>query len=1343
MVDIEGIQMKEHMVESSAKIVLDLNDKIRVLHVDDDSGLLKTTKQCLETEGPLQVDTALSVDEALGKLEKDKYDIVVSDLQMPEKDGLEFLKELRKKGNMIPFIIFTGKGREEVAVRALNLGANQYLNKTGDPAAVYCELVHGIMQAVERREAEEKIRESELELRSIFDAAVDGIAYVDTSGKIIAANKRLVEEMLGHTMAETVGGSFLEQRRIEPNELPNIMKTMAEVVTTGKPIKNLEVTLIKKDGTRIPTEVNTSVLKREDKVIGLVAVIRDITERKKTEAVLKETKVQLELQIKRMPVGCIVWDKDFKAISWNPAAETIFGYSAKDAIGKHPYDIIVPKEAQPVVDKILQRLLDGDETAHSVNDNFTRDGRTIICSWTNTPLKREDNSLIGVLSMVEDITERKKAEQRFVENQQKFAALFSGNPEATVYVDSNMHILDINPRFTSLFGYSLDEVKGKRLLDLIVPEDKKDEGEMLDRKAKEAYTYGDAVRKRKDGTLVTVSISAAPITVEGQPVGYVGLYRDVTERKHYENSLSALNSYSRNLNMAKTMEEIYELTLDAAEKTLGFEFADIFIVEGKILQLVTHRGKTKISSLRLPLDGDKGITVRAAKTGKPVLVPDISKDEAYVEGEEGARSELIAPIKIGPRVLGALNVESRKLNAFTEKDQELLEILASHAATAISMLEYSKSLETYAQQIRENQQKLERLFMDNPEAAVYLDPDFHILDVNPRFTKLFGFSLDEVKGKHIDDIVVPKDKIEEAKTLGREFMKGYTYHDTIRKRKDGSLVPVAISGGPLTIEGRIIGTLALYMDITERKHYETSLSTLNSYSRNLNMAKTMEQIYELTLDAAEKTLKFEHTDVLIVEGKTLHLKTSRGRSSSSINLPLDGDKGITVRAAKTGKPVLVPDISNDEAYVEFGENMASELAVPIKIGDKVLGVLNVESKRLNAFDEKDQELLEILASHAATAMSKLEYSKSLETYAQEIQKSQQKFERLFTDNPEAAVHTDSSFHILDVNPRFAKLFGYPLDEIKGKHINDVIVPKDKMEEAVVFDERASKGETYHEDAVRKRKDGSLVPVAFSAAPIIVENQVIGHIAVYKDISQLKKAEEELRQTLEKLAKTNEKLRVIGGLTRHDARNKLGVITGNAYLAKKKLGGNDEVLNNLKEMEAAVGQIVKIFDFAKTYEMLGIEELRYIDVEKIVDEAVSLFSDLKGVKVVNNCRGLTVLADSLLRQLFYNLVDNSLKYGEKIKTITMFYEEIDKDKLKLVYEDDGVGIAEAEKKKLFQEGYGRGTGYGLYLIRKMCEGYGWNIQETGKMGEGAQFTITIPRIGEKGETNYSINQPAIM
>jgi signal transduction histidine kinase len=81
--------------------------------------------------------------------------------------------------------------------------------------------------------------------------------------------------------------------------------------------------------------------------------------------------------------------------------------------------------------------------------------------------------------------------------------------------------------------------------------------------------------------------------------------------------------------------------------------------------------------------------------------------------------------------------------------------------------------------------------------------------------------------------------------------------------------------------------------------------------------------------------------------------------------------------------------------------------------------------------------------------------------------------------------------------------------------------------------------------------------------------------------------------------------------------------------------------------------------------------------------------------------------------------------------------MEKDKLKLVYEDNGVGVSEDARRNLFKEGYGRGTGYGLYLTAKLCEMYGWKIMETGEYGKGAQFTITIPKTNKKGEQLYKI------
>ncbi|MGB7531702.1 MAG: PAS domain S-box protein [Halobacteriota archaeon] len=129
----------------------------------------------------------------------------------------------------------------------------------------------------------------------------------------------------------------------------------------------------------------------------------------------KKLQKRLQLQIDRMPIGLIVWDTKFRAKTWNPAATKIFGFAEEEALGKHPYELIVPKEAQPHVDNIWRRLLEGDETAHSVNENITKDGRTIICEWLNTPLKEADGTVVGVLSMVQDITERKRAEEKVKE----------------------------------------------------------------------------------------------------------------------------------------------------------------------------------------------------------------------------------------------------------------------------------------------------------------------------------------------------------------------------------------------------------------------------------------------------------------------------------------------------------------------------------------------------------------------------------------------------------------------------------------------------------------------------------------------------------------------------------------------------------------------------------------------------------------------------------------------------------------------------------------------------------------------------------------------------------------
>lgn len=145
-------------------------EHLSILHVDDDSSVLKISKQLLMDMGNFEVDSSLSVDEAFQKLDKQPYDAIVSDYEMPKKTGLDFLKELRLQKNEIAFILFTGKGSEEVAATALNLGAEGYYSKEGVVETVYTKLSHGIRLIVERKHTLTSLRESKHHFKQVHNS---------------------------------------------------------------------------------------------------------------------------------------------------------------------------------------------------------------------------------------------------------------------------------------------------------------------------------------------------------------------------------------------------------------------------------------------------------------------------------------------------------------------------------------------------------------------------------------------------------------------------------------------------------------------------------------------------------------------------------------------------------------------------------------------------------------------------------------------------------------------------------------------------------------------------------------------------------------------------------------------------------------------------------------------------------------------------------------------------------------------------------------------------------------------------------------------------------------------
>jgi PAS domain S-box-containing protein len=343
---------------------------------------------------------------------------------------------------------------------------------------------------------------------------------------------------------------------------------------------------------------------------------------------------------------------------------------------------------------------------------------------------------------------------------------------------------------------------------------------------------------------------------------------------------------------------------------------------------------------------------------------------------------------------------------------------------------------------------------------------------------------------------------------------------------------------------------------------------------------------------------------------------------------------------------------------------------------------------------------------------------------QESEESRKRFQTLFDLMADPVAVVDGRGKILEVTQKVQEITGFKKEELVGKNFLRVEMFGAKTK-AVMIKNLAKRMMGMHVEPYEievLKKDGGKLMYEINAAKIDYEGKP-ADLVVFRDILERKNLEE--------------KLRVVGGLTRHDVRNKLTAVTGNAYLLKRKLVGNAEALEQLADMENAVRNVEAIFEFARAYERLGVEKLVSMDVGKAVDEAASLFADLKGIKIVNDCHDLTVLADSLLRQLFYNLIDNTLKYGEKTGQIRIYSKTSSANQLELVYEDDGVGIPNDMRSSLFKEGFtsGKGTGRGLFMLKRICEVYGWAIRETGEPSKGAQFIITIPKINQNGKENY--------
>ena len=248
---------------------------------------------------------------------------------------------------------------------------------------------------------------------------------------------------------------------------------------------------------------------------------------------------------------------------FNEFAQKFFGYTEDEILGKNVVGTIVPEMDTSYCDlKTMIKDIGQNPERYTVNENenIRKNGEQVWILWTNKGAFNKDGNISEILCIGNDITEHKKTEEALYKSQQEFASLFKSSPEALVYLDENSNILDINPRFTELFGYTLKEIKGRNINDgMIHPHDKIEEGKNLDKIAlSKGYFSYETIRKKKDGTLIPVSISGSNILIDGHVKGILGIYINITERKKLEEELKKLARFD---NLTDSCNRGYGLAL--------------------------------------------------------------------------------------------------------------------------------------------------------------------------------------------------------------------------------------------------------------------------------------------------------------------------------------------------------------------------------------------------------------------------------------------------------------------------------------------------------------------------------------------------------------------------------------------------------------------------------------------------------------------------------------------------------------------------------------------------------------------------------------------------------------
>ncbi|HVP94742.1 MAG TPA: PAS domain S-box protein [Methanoregulaceae archaeon] len=956
--------------------------------MDDEPALLDITSSFLKRTGNFSIDSVESAEIALERLRKQRYDVIVSDYEMPDTNGIQFLQILRSGGNQTPFIIFTGKGREEVVIQALNSGADFYLQKGGDPKSQYVELAHKIRQAVQRQRANDALKETEQRLSDIINFLPDATFAIDRSGHIIAWN-RAIEEMTGVPAAEMLGLGNYEyaipfygaRRKIlidllfEPDDA--IAKNYARI-TREKGTLIAETSLPHPKGKPLILMGKASPLyNRQGEIVGAIESIRDITELRNALEELHVEEEKYREVVENSHEAIYIFRGD-RFLFFNSRTSELTGYSRDELMGKNVWDLLHPDDRATLQESSARRVSGEQIPSFFSARVITKTGEVREGEFSVARIVHQGEP--AILGIVRDTTERKRAEAELRESEEKMRAIFDSTFQFTGMLTPEGILTEANRTALESVGARLEDVINRPFWETPWWRGNVSRIQRLKEAIGEAAT-GKFVRYEVElqgagNTRTLVDFSIKPVfDSDGRIRLLIAESRDITERKRTEEKIRESDAFNREvINGAREGIIVYDSDLRITlwnrfmEDLTGLSAEEV-LGENAIEKFPFHRETGVADLLNQALSGISG-----ESSDFEFNIP--------LTGKKGWVKGIYSPhYDVGGSIVGVIGIV-----------RDITERRKTEAALRLSEERYRNVVE------------------DQTEFISRFLPDGTHIFVNEAYCRYFGFKRDEILGHRFKPEIPDEDRL---------HLNGFFKSLTPEHPADSIEHRIIMPNGEIRWQqwsDRAIfhknGELREYQsvgrDITNRKNLELELAKSNKVIINReSRLETLLKFYqmshaslkELVTFAIEEGVKMTESKVgyLAFVNESENLLTMYAWSAEAmkgctidqkpIKYPLD-TTGLWGEAVRQRKPIITNDYAAPnplkKGYPKGHVPITRHMNIPVFDGPHIVMVAGVGNKD-SEYDAADVRELTLLMNGLWNVVRRRRTEKALHHSNQQLQ----------------------------------------------------------------------------------------------------------------------------------------------------------------------------------------------------------------------------------------------------------------------------------------------------------------------------------------------------------------------